>query len=96
MEASKSANTGYKRESSLYQEVRERLEQGTLPSAPRQVRVGRATRQQTCVVCQRVIRPGKIQNESILGGGVKAYAHGFCLCLWVDASRVVKGSDAVR
>jgi len=43
-----------------------------------------------------VIRPGKIQNESILGGGVKAYAHGFCLCLWVDASRVVKGSDAVR
>jgi len=96
MEAPKSAGAGYKRESSLYQEVRERLEQGTLTPAPRQVRVGRASREQTCVVCQRVIRPGQIQNESILGGGVKEYAHGFCLCLWVDASRVLKGSDAVR
>ena len=41
MEAPKSAGAGYKRESSLYQEVRERLEQGTLTPAPRQVRVGR-------------------------------------------------------
>jgi len=87
MEAPKSAGAGYKREPFLYQEVRERLEQGTLTSAPRQVRVGRATREQTCVVCQRVIRPGQIQNESILSGGVKEYAHSFCLCLWVDASR---------
>lgn len=96
MEAPKSAGAGYKRETSLYQEVRERLEQGTLTPAPKQVRVGRASREQTCVVCQRVIRPGQIQNESIMSGGMKGYVHGFCLCLWVDASRVSKSSDAVR
>ena len=96
MEAPKSAGAGYKRETSLYQEVRERLEQGTLTPAPKQVRVARASREQTCVVCQRVIRPGQIQNESVMGGGMKGYVHGFCLCLWVDASRVSTSSDAVR
>jgi len=88
MEASKRADAGYKRVPSLYQEVRERLKQGTLTPAPRQVRVGRATREQTCLVCQRVIRAGQIQNESIMGGAVKEYMHTVCLCLWVDASRI--------
>jgi len=63
VEALHDANTADGREPPLYPEVRKRLEQGTLTPPPKEVQVKKATREHTCVVCQQVIRPGRVQND---------------------------------
>jgi len=87
LEAVHDTDTADVREQSLYLKVCERLERGTLPQAPKTVRVGKATRQRTCIVCQRVIRPRQVLNESITDDGLKEFTHTSCLRAWVDVSR---------
>jgi hypothetical protein len=90
VEAPHNANTAGGHEPPLYLEVRRRLEQGTLPPAPIQVQVGRAIREHICVVCQRLIRPGQVQNEFRADDGARASVHTLCLRAWVDVSRAPK------
>ena len=96
LEAGHDTDTSDVREQSLYLKVDERLERGTLPRAPKMVRVGKATRERTCIVCQRVIRPSQVLNESITDDGPKEFTHTLCLRVWVDLSRTRKGSETVR
>src|SRR5215475_2800299 len=93
LEAGHDTDTSDVREQSLYLKVDERLERGTLPRAPKMVRVGKATRERTCIVCQRVIRPSQVLNESITNDGPKEFTHTRCLRTWVDVSRTRKGSE---
>src|SRR5215813_8700467 len=96
LEAVHDTDTADVRERSLYLEVCERLERGTLPRAPKMVRLGRATRERTCIVCQRVIRPRQVLNESITDDGPTEFTHTLCLRAWVDVTRTRKGSETVR
>jgi hypothetical protein len=59
------------RESNLYHRVRARLQQHTLPPAPKLVLAGRSTVQRVCVVCRRRIQPGSIQHEFVAADGRK-------------------------
>jgi len=77
-------------ESPLYIEVRKRLQRGSLAPAPRTVQVSRAASEQTCVVCQRVIRLGQMLNESVNNGRGPESMHTLCLRVWVDASRALE------
>ncbi len=77
----------------LYQEVRKRFEQGTLTSPPKQVQVGRAIRRHTCVVCERLNRPGQVQNAFRADEGARASVHTLCLRAWVDVSRAPKSPE---
>jgi hypothetical protein len=95
LEAVHDADTADVREESLYFNVCERLERGKLPRAPKMVRVGKATHDRTCIVCQRVIRPGQMLNESITDDGPKEFTHTLCLRAWADVSRTRKGSETV-
>jgi len=96
LKAVQDTDTADVREQSLYLKVFERLERGTLPRAPKMVRVGKATHGRTCIVCQRVIRPRQVLNESITDDGLKEFTHTSCLRAWVDVSRSRKGSETVR
>jgi len=93
VEASHNANTAGGHESPLYLQVRQRLEQGTLTSAPIQVQVGRAIRKHICVVCQRLIRRGQVQNDFRPDDGARASVHTLCLRAWVDVSRAQKAPE---
>ena len=96
LKAVQDTDTADVREQSLYLKVFERLERGTLPRAPKMVRVGKATHGRTCIVCQRVIRPRQVLNESITDDELKEFTHTSCLRAWVDVSRSRKGSETVR
>jgi len=93
VEALHVANTADGREPPLYPEVRKRLEQGTLTPPPKEVQVKKATRKQTCVVCQRLIRPGQVQNDFRADDGARASVHTLCLRAWVDVSRALKAAE---
>ncbi len=54
---------------------RRRLQRGALTRPPKMVRVGKATREQTCIVCHRVIRAGQGPNESIRDNGANEFTH---------------------
>ena len=95
LDAVHDADTADVREQSLYLKVCERIERGKLPRAPKMVRVGKATHDRTCIVCQRVIRPSQMLNESITDDGPKEFTHTLCLRAWVDVSRIRKGSETV-
>src|SRR5215472_2765783 len=79
MEAPHNARTGRGHAPPPFLEVRKRLERRTLRAPPRQVRVGKAAGEHTCVVCERVIRRGMIQNEFSADGGGTAFVHTLCL-----------------
>ena len=96
LKAVQDTDTADVREQSLYLKVFERLKRGTLPRPPKIVRVGEATHERTCIVCQRVIRPRQVLNESITDDGLKEFTHTSCLRAWVDVSRTRKGSETVR
>jgi len=93
VEAPHNRNTAAGHEPLLYLEVRKRLEQGTLTPAPIQVWVKRAIRDHTCIVCQRMIRPGRVQNEFRADDGARASVHTLCLRAWVDVSRAPKAPE---
>ncbi len=93
MEAPRDANTADGNEPRLYLEVRKRLEQGTLALPPKQVQVKKATREHACVVCQRAIRPGRVQNEFRADDRARASAHTLCLRVWVDVSHAAKARN---
>ena len=84
------------REQSLYLKVCERLERGTLGQAPNMVRVGKATRERTCIICEQVIRRSQVLNESVTDDGTQEFTHTLCLRVWVDVSRFPKGREGVK
>ena len=90
MEAPHNAKTAGGHELPPYLEVRKRLEGGTLTLAPVEVRVGKATREHICLVCERVIRRGQIENEFRAEGDARASVHTLCLRVWVDVSHAAK------
>jgi len=93
VEALHDANTADDHEPPLYPEIRKRLEQGKLTRPPKKVQVKKATREQTCVVCQQVIRPGRVQNDFRADDGARASVHTLCLRAWVDVSRAPKAPE---
>jgi len=72
--------------SNLYDQVRARLHQRSLPSAPKLVLAGRTTVPRACIVCSRRIRQGAMQHESVAEDGTRSWAHTLCLRIWVDAT----------
>ena len=72
--------------SSLYDRVRARLQQHTLPPAPKLVLAGRATVQRVCIICRRAIRQGMMQHESVAADGRKDWTHTLCLRAWIDVT----------
>lgn len=72
--------------SNLYEQVRTRLHERSLPSAPKLVLAGRATVPRACIVCRRRIRQGAMQHESVAEDGTRSWAHTVCLRIWVDAT----------
>ena len=93
MEALHDANTADDHEPPIYPEVRKRLEQGILSRPPEEVQVKKATREHTCVVCQQVIQPGRVQNDFRADDGARASVHTLCLRAWVDVSRALKAAE---
>ena len=76
----------YAAASNLYDRVRARLQQHTLPPAPRLVLAGRATVQRMCIVCRRAIRQGMMQHESVAADGRRHWTHTLCLRVWIDVT----------
>jgi len=72
--------------SNLYDRVRVRLHQHTLPPAPKLVLAGRATVQRVCIVCRRAIRQGMMQHEFVAVDGRRDWTHTLCLRVWIDVT----------
>jgi hypothetical protein len=60
--------------------VRDRLERGSLPAAPRKVWAAWGT-WRTCIICSRSITPSEIENEASLDG-TPVWSHLGCLRIW--------------
>jgi len=72
--------------SNLYDRVRARLHQHTLPPAPKLVLAGRATVRRVCIICRRAIRQGMMQHEFVAADGQRDWTHTLCLRVWIDVT----------
>jgi len=72
--------------SNLYDRVRARLHQHTLPPAPKLVLAGRATVRRVCIICRRAIRQGMMQHEFVAADGQRDWTRTLCLRVWIDVT----------